>query len=221
MTTRGSDHRPHEMVLALDVDGVILDPGRGGKKPWQSALREEYGLDPSLLDEVFFRRSWSDVIVGRELIEPALARALSELGWEIDVEAVLACWFEADFAIDREVVAAVNEWTAAWGFRLALVTNQGARHARFLELNLQPILPVKGVAFSGALGVLKNDPAFYPAAERWLGIEGRNRRIIFVDDSRQNVEAATRHGWEGVHFDKRHGWRSRIGSALRGGDRRD
>lgn len=86
MATPNSGKRPQDTVLVLDVDGVLLDPTRAGRGGWQSALGEEHGLDPSLLDEVFFQRSWPDVIVGREPIEPALARALSELGWEIDVE---------------------------------------------------------------------------------------------------------------------------------------
>lgn len=213
MVTRNSGGRLKDTVLVLDVDGVLLDPQRAGRGGWQGALRESHGLDPSLLDEVFFQRSWSDVIVGREPIEPALTRALLELGWEIDVEALLRCWFEADFEIDPEVVQAVNEWAAS-GIRVALATNQEARRASFLELNLRSVLPIQGIAFSGALGVLKSDLAFYPAAEHWLGIEAQSHRVVFVDDSLQNVGAAERHGWQGIHFRKQLHWRAQIGAAL-------
>lgn len=182
MTKRTSGERPRGTVLALDVDGVLLDPGRGGRGRWQKAIGETFGLDPTLLDQAFFQRSWSEIIVGREPIEPTLARALLELGWEIDVEAVLRCWFEADFEVDHEVVQAVNEWAAS-GIFVALVTNQEARRASFLELNLGAVLPIMGMAFSGALGVLKSDPAFYPAAEHWLDIGGPGHRVVFVDDS--------------------------------------
>ena len=47
-------------VLALDVDCVLLDPRRVGKGRGQEVLRENDGLDPEHLDEVFFRRSWSE-----------------------------------------------------------------------------------------------------------------------------------------------------------------
>jgi hypothetical protein len=157
MNTRNSDHPPDDVILVLDVDGVILDSERGGKGRWQSVLREKHAVDPSLLDEVFFQRAWSDVILGREPIEPALARALRELDWKIDVETVLSCWFEADFEVNHEVVRAVNGWTTAFGIRMALATNQEARRARFLEMRLGPLLPFAGIVFSGALGVLKND----------------------------------------------------------------
>jgi putative hydrolase of the HAD superfamily len=208
--------RPNHTVLALDVDGVLLDPERAGKGRWQGALRERYGVDPSLLDEIFFQRSWSDVIVGRTRIEPALERALLELGWEINVESLLRCWFEADFEIDYEVLDAVNAWAAS-GIAVVLATNQEARRASFLELNLRSVLPLKGIAFSGALGALKNDPAFYPAAERWLGFEARNHRVVFVDDSLQNVQAAAQHGWNGITFSRQRDWRSQISSVLAGG----
>jgi putative hydrolase of the HAD superfamily len=209
--------RPTGIVLALDVDGVLLDPERAGRGRWQEALRETYGLDPALLDDVFFRRSWAQVIVGRESIEPALGRALVELGWNIGVEALLRCWFEADFEIDHEVVRAVNGWASS-GVRVVLATNQEVRRARFLEQNLGAVLPVEGVAFSGSLGVVKSDPAFYPAAQDWLGIGNGGQKIVFVDDSLDNVAAAESSGWFGVHFNRQSDWFAQVTSALLGRD---
>lgn len=200
-------------MLALDVDGVLLDPDRAGRGRWQEVLRESYGLEPASLDSVFFQRSWSEVIVGREPVESALARALSELGWGIDVEALLQIWFEADLEIDDDVVRAVNDWAAS-GVRVVLVTNQEARRAAFLEERLREVLPIDGMAFSGALGVVKSDPGFYPPAEHWLDIGRGGGDVVFVDDSIANIGAATTHGWCAVHFTKRSDWQTRIGSAL-------
>jgi putative hydrolase of the HAD superfamily len=213
MTTRASGRVPKDTVLALDVDGVLLDPERAGAGRWQNALHETYGLDPDLLDDAFFRRSWSEVIVGREPIEPALARALLALAWPVSVEDVLRCWFDADLVIDHEVVRAVNEWAAS-GVRVVLVTNQEARRASFLESHLGAVLPIEGMAYSGALGVVKRDPTFYPAAEHHLGIDSYRSNVVFVDDSLVNVEAAQRHGWTGIRFSKQSDWRTQIDSAL-------
>ena len=146
-------------------------------------------------------------------MEAALARALAELDWDIDVEALLQTWFATDLEIDHDVVRAVDGWATS-GVRLVIVTNQEVRRARFLERVLTGILPIDGMAFSGALGTVKSDPAFYPAAERSLGIDGRGTDVVFVDDSLGNIEAAQAHGWHGVHFDKRSDWRTRITSAL-------
>jgi putative hydrolase of the HAD superfamily len=208
-----SSEPPAGGVLALDVDGVLLDPGRAGRGVWQHALRERYGLDPALLDQTFFRTQWPDIVVGRAPIEPALDRTLQELGWGIGVEALLECWFEADFELEGDVVEAVNGW-AARGTRVVLATNQEVRRASYLERHLGPVLAFDGMAYSGAIGALKSDPGFYPAAERSLGIAPGGRRVVFVDDARENVDAADRHGWLGIHFSKDHDWRQQIGAAL-------
>ena len=39
-------------------------------------------------------------------------------------------------------------------------------------------------------------------------------RVVFVDDDRDNVDAATAHGWVGIHFTKHDGWRDEIELAL-------
>jgi putative hydrolase of the HAD superfamily len=213
MTIHPSGALPERSVLALDVDGVLLDPQRAGRGRWQEVLREEYGLDPAHLDEHFFQRSWSQIIVGHEPIEPTLARALTELHWNLDVETLLQIWFDADFVLELEVVRAVDEWAAS-GVRVVLATNQEARRAGFLEQKLGVILPIGGMASSAALGAVKSDPAFYPAAERSLGIGGRGQRVVLVDDSSVNVDTANSHGWRGVHFDKRLDWRAQVTAAL-------
>jgi hypothetical protein len=71
-------------VLALDVDGVLLDPSPEGTGSWQSALAERYDVDPTLLDAAFFRARWPRIIVGTMAIEPALAEAIDELATDRD-----------------------------------------------------------------------------------------------------------------------------------------
>jgi putative hydrolase of the HAD superfamily len=201
------------VVLALDVDGVLLDPDRGGLGPWPDAFSARFGVDAHLLDEAFFQAAWSDVIVGRAPIEPALAGALDELGWSMDVEEALHCWFEADAVLDPAVVGAALQW-AGDGARLVLASNQEPRRARFITERLGAVLPLQGGAFSGTLGLLKSDPRFYGRAERQLGLDGPGATVVFVDDSMVNVAAATGHGWHGIHFDPGADWRGPVDEAL-------
>jgi putative hydrolase of the HAD superfamily len=198
-------------VLALDVDGVLLDPGLPGS--WQSALADRYGVDPSGFDAAFFQARWPRIIVGAIPIEPALAEAIDELGWEMTVDQLLDCWFEADFSVDHDVVQAVRLWTAA-GARLALVTNQEHRRAHYLEQRLGALLPVSGMAYSAAVGCTKDRPQFFVEAGDLLGIPRHSRSVVFVDDSPANVETARRHGWFGIHYVKGQPWRSAITEAL-------
>jgi putative hydrolase of the HAD superfamily len=197
---------PEGVVVALDVDGVLLDPRRGGRGPWQVAFSQQFGVDANLLDQAYFQTAWPDVIVGRDPIETTLSAAMQDLGWNIDVDDALSCWFEADFVVDPEVVDAANDWSRR-GIRVVLATNQEVRRAWYLEQRLATLIPLSGIAFSGALGILKVDPAFYAAAERQLGITPDRTSVVFVDDTEGNVEAARRHGWKSLLFSRESDWR--------------
>lgn len=204
---------PGGRVLALDVDGVLLDPHRGGRGPWTQALAEDCGVDAAQLQPAFFRRGWRDILTGKIDIEGALAAAIEELGWTLDVNDVLRRWFEADFVVDYEVVHAARGW-AADGARLVLATNQEHRRAEFLRERLGALLPLSGFVYSAAVGFLKDDPRFYPAASELLGLPARDPAVVFADDSPQNVQTAREYGWTGVHFVRQADWRQEIGSAL-------
>jgi hypothetical protein len=98
-------------LLALDVDGVILDPERGGRGPWQLAFSERFGVDAGRLDETLFAGAWADVITGKRPVESALNEALQELGWGMGVDAALHCWFEEDFVTAPAIMAAATTWS--------------------------------------------------------------------------------------------------------------
>jgi putative hydrolase of the HAD superfamily len=202
------------VVLALDVDGVLLDSRRGGRGPWHREVEQRFGVDATDLQRVFFRPSWPAIVRGREPIEPALDAALRELAWPMTCEALLDCWFEADFVVDRDVVDAVNAWSDA-GARVVLVTDQEHRRAAHLRGSLAALMPISGFAYSAAIGLVKRDEGYFPAACAYLGIEPAGAAVVFVDDTLPNVEAATRHGWAALHFTKADGWRDEIERALR------
>lgn len=60
---------------------------------------------------------------------------------------------------------------------------------------------------SGELGVCKPDPAIYEAVEA-QGV--KPERLLFVDDSAANVEAAAERGWQTHRFDGVEGWAARL-----------
>jgi len=201
------------VVLALDVDGVILDAARAGSMRWKSSFGEKFGVNADLLSEEFFGRAWSRVIRGQLAIESALEEAITALGWTMAVGQVLNIWFETDYFPDNEVIAAAIGW-AQQGARVVLVTNQEHRRAEFLKLRLSELLPLSGFVYSAAIGFVKEEPEFYPIADTQLGTSGIADAVVFVDDTLENVEAARSHGWRGIYFEKSTAWQSTIDHSL-------
>jgi len=76
-------------ILALDVDGVRLDPDRAGAGHWTIEMERGFGITRSQFREAFFMTMWDDLINGRRPIEGAVAEALCILNAAVDVEDVL------------------------------------------------------------------------------------------------------------------------------------
>jgi putative hydrolase of the HAD superfamily len=199
-------------VVALDVDGVLLDSERGGAGPWQRALADRFGVDPSELQRTFFDRSWSDVIVGRLSIEDALSGAIAQNSWPISVEEFLDCWFEADFWPVTAVVSAARSWSVR-GARLALVTNQEHRRAAYVRERLGELFPIDSMVYSAWVGHVKSEPEFFAEATRLLAASDSGCTIVFVDDAPVHVEVARRSGWTAVVYEA-DAWPARMEDAL-------
>jgi putative hydrolase of the HAD superfamily len=194
------DGRLDGIVVALDVDGVLLDTERGGKGSWQLAVADRFGVDPSELHRSFFERWWPEVIVGRVSIEEALGRVIAEESWPVSVDALLECWFEEDFWPYTELVSAARSWSER-GARLALVTNQEHRRAAYVCARLGELLPLDQMVYSAGIGHVKSEAEFFVVATRMLeGVEA-GQPIVFVDDAIMHVAVARRAGWIAVHFE--------------------
>ncbi len=184
------------LTLALDVDGVILDPDRGGAGHWTNELEGRCGITRLQLREAFFMRGWDDVINGRRSIEGALDEALRRIGTDVGVEDVLDCWFEADLAVVPATVALANR-AADHGCRVVLATNQEHRRAAFLTERLGALFPIDDMIHSAAIGHQKHEPEFFALATDRLGADPAD--VVFVDDLIHNVDQAVVAGWRGVH----------------------
>ena len=208
-----ADRRLDGLVVALDVDGVLLDSERGGAGGWQLAVADRFGIDPSDLQRSFFDQSWSRVIVGRLSIEDALGAALAQNAWAVSVEDLLRCWFEQDFSPVADVVSAARSWSDL-GARLALVTNQEHRRAAYVQERLGALLPIDRMVYSADVGYVKSQPEFFAVATRTLTSTDDGRPIVFVDDTLAHVEVARGAGWIGVHYEAG-AWPGNMEDALR------
>lgn len=202
------------LTLALDVDGVMLDPDRNGDGHWTIELTARFGIERAQLRESFFMQSWDDVINGRRTVEDGLGEALARIGTTVDVESVLSCWFDADYAPIDETFDLARRAVAA-GCRVVLATNQEHRRAAYLNRRIGAAVPLERVIYSADVGCQKHDPRFFEVASDRLGLNpDRRTTVVFVDDVMHNVEVARSSGWRAVHASADQPWRHEVADML-------
>ena len=202
------------LTLALDVDGVLLDPDRNGDGHWSNELAARFGIERGQLREAFFMRSWDDVVNGRQPVEQGLGEALNQIGATADVESVLSCWFDADYSPVDPTFDLARKASVA-GHRVVLATNQEHRRAEYLRLRIGAVVPLDDVIYSADLGYQKHDRRFFEMASDRLGVTAEERSsVVFVDDVLNNVEVARSFGWRSVHAAAGSRWHAEVEQLL-------
>ncbi|WP_432135433.1 MULTISPECIES: HAD-IA family hydrolase [unclassified Streptomyces] len=194
MTDRPAGGRSFDAVLC-DVDNVI----RHYDSSALTALERAAGLAEGTTQKVAFAPGTDlPLMLGRITEQEwvaAIARGLAGLvdddtAWELG-----ATLLESPFHADETVVALLRR--ARVHVPLVLVTNA--------PLGLEADLAALGLAdladhvvSSARVGLAKPDPRIYELAASRAGV--RPERCLFVDDTRENVEAAAALSMPTVHF---------------------
>lgn len=183
-----------DVALVLDVDGVLVDPTRGGLGPWQDETARQFGMQPATIQQ-FFASGWREVIDGRSRVLDALRTFLATAAPEVDPSAFLTHWLETDSVLNDAVVQVAQRWASA-GVPVFLGTNQEHERAAFLRARLSSHFDLRDVLYSAALGAAKPTALYFERATARVGA----KRIVFVDDAKSNVEAANGFGWNAMQY---------------------
>lgn len=177
-------------AVMLDVDGVVVvHPDARG---WSVDLERDLGFPPALLQEVFFKPHWDDVLHGRASLHERLAPVLAEIAPGIECAALIDYWFAADAHLNEALLTEVALLRAA-GMPVHLATLQEHERARYLWETLGLHTRFDGLHCSAELGAAKPHPLFYAAIEARTGLPPES--LFFVDDRQHNVDAALGRGW--------------------------
>ncbi|MEU8465031.1 HAD family phosphatase [Streptomyces sp. NPDC029003] len=193
----GATTRPFDAVLC-DLDNVIrfYDSSRVGALERAAGLREgttaEVAFAPALDGPLMLGRitpgQWArkvaDALSSTTRVSGERARELA---------GALA---GTPFSADAEVVSVLRAARAS-GMTLVLVTNATLDlEADLAEMGLTDL--ADHVVSSALVGVAKPDREIYEIAAKRAGADPG--RCLFVDDQRENVEAARALGMTGVHY---------------------
>jgi putative hydrolase of the HAD superfamily len=184
-------------ALMVDVDGVLVDGRPDDGRHWQTSLEEEFGFTSEALHEHFFAPHWDDIVLGRAELMEQLTTALQKIAPHVSPATVVSYWFERDSRVVAPLLTQLSLVRAA-GIRVYLATNQEHLRAAYLMERLGLAHHVDGIFYSARLGVKKPDMEFFAKVRAAVGLRGDE--MLLIDDSRQNIEAAVKAGWQALHW---------------------
>jgi epoxide hydrolase-like predicted phosphatase len=183
------------------IRAIIFDFGRVISAPKPSSLfrsyEDELGLEPGTINSIMFdSQAWQDALVGRKTVEEFWREIGPELGLnsvkEVDA---FRHRYRADEEINEGVLDLISRLRG--NYKLAVLSNAPPGLVRWLaDWKLLNFFEV--VFCSGDEGIAKPDPnAFELTLER---LRLKPDEAVFIDDTREHVEAARELGLHGILF---------------------
>lgn len=195
--------------LLLDADGVLQHVGGSG---WRGEIERRLG---DRADD--FVRAVDDLerpaLRGESDFPDGLSAVLEGFGLLIDADELYAALWES-ITVEPATVAVAAEARAA-GIEVHLATNQHPRRAGLMQSTLGYQDVTENDFYSCELGAAKPEAEFFRRVLERLGGPDPDT-VVFVDDSRRNVESAAALGLRTIHWhlDEGHGvLRSRLADA--------
>ena len=184
-------------ALMVDVDGVLIDGRPEDGRHWHTSIEEDLGFSSDTLHEQFFAPYWENIVLGRAGLMEHLITALQKIAPHVSPAKFVSYWFEKD---SRLVAPLLQELSLvrSTGIRVYLTTNQ--EHLRAAWLMEKPGLAehVDDIFYSARVGAKKPDMEFFARVQAAVGLCGEE--MLLIDDSRQNIEAALKAGWQALHW---------------------
>lgn len=191
------------MHIFFDIDGVLMNNihmVHGWIDRWDKTMKEDLGLDPLHLQEIF--KGWfPKVQTGHLDFEEEMDRWLKYHDYDLKAWQVINYWHEKDTNVSKPVFDVVEKLSKQDGIHVYTATNQ--THARIAYL--RDVLGWKDYFedfyYSARLGCLKHDPNYFAQIEEELGFDPYIEQPLYFDDDPKNIEVATARGWNAVLFD--------------------
>ena len=183
------------------IKAIIFDFGRviTAQKPLSlfRSYEVELGLDPGTINPIMFgSQAWHDTLLGRKTSEEFWYLIGPELGLNsADEINVFRRRYHADEAINQGVLDLIRKLRGR--YKLAILSNSPPGLNQWLaDWKIRDLFEV--VFCSGDEGIIKPDPSAFKLTLERLGTE--SAEAVFIDDTREHVEAARKLGIHGVVF---------------------
>ncbi len=177
------------MIILFDVDGVLIKAFEFGK--W---LKKNHSLTDYDLNE-FFSGPFLKCSEGKSDLLNELSPFIKK--WELNYTAEELCqiWFKYDGLRIKSGHALLNDCKNN-DVKIGVATTQENYRKQYIIDNYPEIKSLDYHFFSCDLGFAKPRYEFFDEISRFL----KTKDILFIDDSKQNVEASINYGWKGIHY---------------------
>ena len=183
------------------ITAIIFDFGRviSAQKPLSlfRGYEDELGLEPGTINFIMFdSEAWQDALVGRKTVEEFWHEIGPELGLNsVDEVDAFRHRYRADEEINQGVLDLIHRLHG--NYKLAVLSNSPPGLSKWLaDWNMLNFFKV--VFCSGDEGMAKPDPEAFELTLERLGL--KPNEAVFIDDTREHVEAARKLGLQGILF---------------------
>ncbi len=185
-------------MILFDADGVVQYPPDDWRDRIVARLDVGAAEGETLLAEVLAAEE--PAVRGAQDFPRAVASVLARWDRVHRLEEVLSSWREIE--VDQAVVALIQELRAE-GVHCCLATNQQNMRAAYMRKSLDYDDVFDRQYFSCDMGVAKPDPAYFRHILDDLSVPAS--RVLFIDDTLPNVDAARDVGLAAEHYERAHG----------------
>ncbi len=184
--------------VVWDFDGVLNRNIIDGRILWTETFEADHAVSLQHFRDYVFSDEFKHVLRGDKDLLAHVDEWVRASGYDGSAQDILDYWFAKDARPDTEVLAMIEAERSA-GRKNVIATNNEPRRTAYIENEMGFGKRVDAIFSSGRLRCMKPEPEFFNTVSETLAIPVE--RLILVDDSQKNVDAAAALGWQTFHFD--------------------
>lgn len=182
-------------TLVFDLGGVLIDwnPEYLYRKIFSDPAERAHFLENICTQE------WNEQQdAGRPIKEATEILIREHPSYEEEIRAYYGRWGEMLGGAIGETVVILKHFIESKAHRVYALTNWSAETFPIAQERFEFLDWFEGVIVSGEEKMKKPDPAIYRLLQQRYGIQPK--QTLFIDDSPANIEAATKLGFQTIHF---------------------
>ncbi|MDP2966515.1 MAG: HAD family phosphatase [Pelolinea sp.] len=180
-------------AVIFDLAGVVLFPICG---TFNSLLAERLRVPVEGVDRVMNDHTNDLWDINKISDDEFYDHLLTELNQPLEKKAIIRKFVIDDFYVDQEMLTLIRELRKS--YTTALLTNFPAHMHDFMQRSWKVDGAFDHIIASADVKLIKPDPRIYHLTINRIGCLANE--AVFIDDRKNNVEAANAMGIKGIHF---------------------